>query len=259
MPSIIRAANGWSIMNRLIRGACAVSLAGALVMAGTAHAAGEASRERIRERIGTLNAAIKVEAINPTPIEGLYEVRTSSGIGYVTGDGRYLLRGELLDLEQKRNLTWERVRDTDSVAEAISALDEDELIVYEPTAEQQHEVTVFTDIDCPYCRRFHRRLDDYLERGIRIRYAFLPRGGPGSTAFDKAVAVWCADDPHRAMTRAKNGESLPSADCSNPVAEQHRLARELGIRGTPTMVTTDGRRISGYVPPDELASRLDGD
>ncbi len=230
-----------------------------LLCGGTALASDDekADREAIRERIRSLDMDLSVQGIEPTPVANLYAVDLGRRTVYVTADGRYLLRGDLLDLAERRNLTRERERQ--GGASALRELPEDELIVYEPDGEARYEVTVFTDISCPYCRRFHRQLDAYLERGIRIRYAFMPRAGPGSSAYDKAVAVWCADNSHRAMTRAKQGESVPTASCDNPIKEHTRLARRLGVRGTPGILTSDGRQVGGYLPPEKLAQALASD
>lgn len=230
-----------------------VTLAHASSVAG----ADEEVRETIRERMQSFDSDLSVQSIETTPVDGLYEVDVGGDLVYVSSDGRYVLRGELLDLVEGRNLT--KAKQRRAAAASITELSEEDLIVYEPQGEAQHQVTVFTDIECPYCRRFHRQLDAYLERGIRIRYAFLPRGGRGSTAYNKAVAVWCADDPHRAMTRAKQGESIPREDCEHPVDEHLALANKLRVRGTPSILTNDGRELGGYVPPAKLASALDED
>ncbi|MDZ7809766.1 MAG: DsbC family protein [Arhodomonas sp.] len=175
---------------------------------------------------------------------------------YVTGDGNYLLQGELVDIDEQRSLT-EEVR-AGIRQERLADLDESGMLIYEPSGEVRHEVTVFTDIDCPYCRRFHAHMDELLERGIRVRYLLMPRAGRDSASYDKAVNAWCAEDPQSALTRAKQGERLAEQDCDHPVDEHLRLARELGVRGTPTLYTGEGRMLSGYRTPDELESALDG-
>lgn len=134
-----------------------------------------------------------------------------------------------------------------------------DLLVYEPHDETRFDITVFTDIACPYCQRFHRQRQAYLEHGIRIRYAFLPRAGIGSRAYEQAVAVWCADHPHRALTRAKRGERLTPAECANPVKHHYRLAQALGLPGTPAIVGPQGRLLGGYLSPDELLAKLERD
>lgn len=232
-----------------------LGLAMLLLALSAAAAADESVRSTIRERLEAVDPNTGIDAIEPTPVDGLYAVTMGSQVVYVTADGRYLLRGELIDLADGRNLTERRRQEV--ARSALAELGEDELLVYEPEGETRFEVTVFTDIECPYCQRLHRQLDAYLERGIRVRYAFLPRAGVGSRAYDKAVAAWCADQPHRALTRAKRGESLPRRDCDNPVQDHLRLAQRLGIRGTPAILASDGRMFRGYVPPEKLVRRLE--
>lgn len=222
--------------------------------AGAAQNVDKASESAIKQRLSGILGDASIETIQPTPVDNLYAVSVEGQVVYVTGDGRHMLRGELIDLVERRNLTQTRQRD--DLATAVENLDEDNLLIYEPEGPTQYEVTVFTDIACPYCRRFHRQLDAYLERGIRIRYAFLPRAGPDSEAYDQAVAAWCAENPHRALTRAKDGETLTPGDCDNPVGEHLQLARGLGIRGTPAIITNSGRKLGGYLGPDDLVDAL---
>ena len=120
-----------------------------------------------------------------------------------------------------------------------------------------YDLLVFTDIDCGYCRKLHNQMEEYNENGIAIHYLAFPRAGIGSASYDKYVSVWCADDQQAAMTLAKNGGENESASCPNPIAEQYDLGRELGVTGTPAIVTTDGMLIPGYVPPAQLRQRLE--
>ncbi len=131
------------------------------------------------------------------------------------------------------------------------------MIIFEPEV-TRHTVTVFTDLDCAYCRKLHRQIADYNADGIRVRYMFFPRNGPNTSSWTKAEKVWCSDDRHAAFTRAKQGESIEAKDCGpTPVMRHYRLGQSFGIRGTPAIVTDTGRMIPGYVPPDELAKLLD--
>ena len=120
----------------------------------------------------------------------------------------------------------------------------------------QHTVTVFTDIDCGYCRKMHSQMAAYNKEGIKIRYLMFPREGVNSDSFNKAVAVWCADDRQDAMTKAKRGEEIARKTCDNPVEAQFELGQKLGVRGTPSMILEDGEMIPGYVPPTQLAQLL---
>ena len=184
---------------------------------------------------------------------GIYEMVLGSSIVYVSADGRYLLQGDVLDTETQTNLTENRRQDLRR--SLVADIDPGQTILFSPP-EPKHTLTVFTDIDCGYCRKLHQEMAGYYKEGIAIRYLFFPRSGPGTPSARKAESVWCAADQKAAMTDAKNGRSVPTQTCENPVNEHFRLAHELGIRGTPTLVTEDGTQIGGYLPPAALAARL---
>jgi thiol:disulfide interchange protein DsbC len=120
-----------------------------------------------------------------------------------------------------------------------------------------YDLMVFTDIDCGYCRKLHAQIAEYNQQGIAIHYMSFPRAGVGSLSYEKAVSVWCAKDPRAAMTKAKLGEEPEPAQCDNPIADQYQLGLDLGVSGTPSLLTADGQMIPGYVPPDQLRERLD--
>ena len=217
------------------------------------HAAGGVP-PALAARLAELAPGAKPDYVVETRMAGMYEVRFGSIIVYLSGDGRYMLRGDLVELESGRNVT-EKARRTVR-AEAVGALGEANMIVFAPNA-VKHTVTVFTDVDCGYCARLHQQVPDYNRLGIKIRYTAFPRAGVGSDTYDKMVSVWCAADQHTAMTDAKARRSVRPARCDNPVAEQYEAGRAIGVRGTPAIVLESGEMIPGYVPPQELASRLD--
>ena len=217
------------------------------------HAAGDVP-PALAARLAVLAPGAQPDHVVETRMAGMYEVRFGSIIVYLSGDGRYMLRGDLVDLESGRNVT-EEARQT-ARAEVVGALGEANMIVFAPDA-VKHTVTVFTDVDCGYCARLHRQMADYNRLGIKIRYTAFPRAGVGSDTWDKMVSVWCAADQHTAMTDAKAQRRVEPARCANPVAEQYEAGRAIGVRGTPAIVLESGELIPGYVPPQELASRLD--
>ena len=208
----------------------------------------------LEARLSDLAPGMKPDHIAETPLAGIYEVRYGSIIVYLSGDGRYMLRGDLMDLETRRNFTEETLNTVR--AEAVAALGEENMVVFEPEA-VRHTITVFTDVDCGYCARLHQQMADYNRLGIRVRYTAFPRAGVGSPTYDKMVSVWCAEDPHTAMTDAKAGRSVEPRSCANPVREQYEAGQAIGVNGTPAIVLESGEMIPGYVPPDDLASRLD--
>ncbi len=116
---------------------------------------------------------------------------------------------------------------------------------------------VFTDIDCGYCRKLHAQMAEYNEQGIAISYLAFPRAGIGSRSYEKAVSVWCSEDQQDAMTQAKLGADPDPLQCDNPIAEQYQLGQQLGVTGTPALLTSSGQLIPGFVPPQQLRARLD--
>ncbi len=191
--------------------------------------------------------------VTPAPVPGLYEVIAGPDVLYVTQDGRYLIQGSIIDLEARQNLTAPRA--AQAAANAIEGVGEENMVIYEPK-EAKHTISIFTDIDCGYCRKLHSQMDQYLAYGIRIRYLFFPRAGLKSESYQKAVAVWCADDRNEAMTLAKSGQKVEMKECDNPVSSHYSLGEQMGIRGTPALVLDDGEKLPGYVPPDRLNEYL---
>ena len=193
-------------------------------------------------------------SIAETAVPGMYEVTMESQIVYISEDGRYIMQGELVDLATAVNLT-EQKRKSLRLA-AISEIGNDQTVVFAPAGETKHTVTVFTDIDCGYCRKLHKEMSQYNDAGIAIRYMAFPRAGLKSESYNKAVSVWCADDQQDAMTKSKNGQAVAEKSCENPVADQYNLGIKLGVRGTPSMITSTGEMVPGYVPAQRLSQML---
>lgn len=217
----------------------------------------EAESQRIAENLREHVPELTPDAIRGTPIPGVYEVQSGQAFGYVSGDGRYLIEGDLVDLLSGVALTEER-RKASRVA-LLKSIEEDHVISFSPPegTPVSHNIWVFTDVDCGYCRKLHREIDSYLERGIKVNYLFYPRSGPGTASFKKAVSVWCSDDRQAAMTAAKGGASVTSDTCENPVMDDFRLGQLMGLRGTPMIVLEDGEVVQGYLPAPALSARLD--
>ncbi|MFU8832754.1 MAG: thioredoxin fold domain-containing protein [Wenzhouxiangella sp.] len=138
----------------------------------------------------------------------------------------------------------------------LEGFDASSLISYGST-DAAHEILVFTDTDCGFCRRLHQMIDDYLAAGIAIRYAAFPRAGIGSSTYDDLVSVWCADDATRAMDLAQLGRGIQARQCDAPVQSHYELGRKMGVTGTPFMVTANGEVITGIIQPRELRVHLD--
>ncbi len=208
----------------------------------------------LRVAMQALAPGAKTISIGETPIEGLLEIQIDSEIVYTDASGEILVQGRMFDIKTRTDLT-ERSKSRLRQPE-IKQIDRAEQIVFEP-AETEHELIVFTDIDCGYCRRLHSQVKEYNEQGIAIRYMMFPRGGLASHSYEKAVSVWCAVDQRAALTAAKLGTEPEPQQCDNPVKSHYELGNRLGVTGTPALLTTDGQLIPGYVPPADLRKRLD--
>src|SRR4029453_12324846 len=228
-------------------------LAGMLALLGAGAPAPEAANPDLRAEIAK-RLDIKVEEVRPSPIWGLYEVTSGAEVGYVSADGRYYVDGDVFDMNSKHNLTEDK-RKVGRLALIASVKDED-AIIFAPKGTAQHTVTVFTDVDCVHCRRMHSEIAELNKLGIRVRYLSFPRGGPGSESWRKAEAVWCSADRKDALTRAKKGETLPAGKCESPVAAEYDLGRQIGISGTPGIVTETGEFLAGYASAAYLAEYL---
>lgn len=199
---------------------------------------------------------VALDSVHPSAVPGLFEIRRGSLFGYVSADGKYLISGDLVNLETGEEIT-ENSRKASRV-ESLANLKSEAIEFFPQGKDPQFVVTVFTDTDCGYCRKLHSEIASYNALGIGIRYLFYPRQGPGSPSFKQAEAVWCSKDRKAALTQAKMGAHIPEPEkpCENPVMAEYTLGGELGLRGTPMMILPDGEVVNGYVPADRLAQQL---
>lgn len=218
------------------------------------HAA-EKGEAVVKAAVQKLVPSVKIDMVEKSPIEGYYQVIVGSQLVYVSADGRYVLQGTLYDTQDKIDLTAARMS-REHVAK-LDAYPESQRIIFAPSGKARHRITVFTDIDCGYCRKMHAHMAEYNERGIQVDYLFFPRSGPGTPSFDKAVSVWCAKDRRAAMTAAKAGQNPQPLTCENPITQEYQLGLAVGVEGTPAVYAEDGSRIGGYLTPDQLQAHLD--
>ncbi|BES72501.1 bifunctional protein-disulfide isomerase/oxidoreductase DsbC [Marinobacter nanhaiticus D15-8W] len=234
----------------------ALALVG-IFSSGAAHAAGDEAEDAIRDRLEQSIPGLEVQDVSVSRVDGLYEVTTNNPeMIYATENGEYFLVGDLYQVsEQGLSNVTEQGR-AEARAKQMAKVDHDDMISFSPEGEVKAEIFVFTDIDCPYCRKLHQDVPRLNELGIQVNYLGYPRSGPGTPSFKKYVSVWCSEDSRAAMDKAKNGGSVPPTSCDNPVEEQFRLGGEVGVTGTPAIVLEDGNMIRGYVPADRLAQGL---
>ncbi|MEL7310128.1 MAG: DsbC family protein [Pseudomonadota bacterium] len=198
---------------------------------------------------------IAPESVKRSDVPGMFEIQQGVLVAYISTDGRYLVQGNVIDLETDVNITEQSI--ATGRRDFMSGLDV-EGIVFAPR-DAKHMVTVFTDIDCTFCRKLHREIASYNDAGIAVRYLMYPRSGPNTRSWEKAEEVWCASDQRDAMTRAKNDQTLPSAECDASAINDHfQAGLGIGLSGTPAIVLEDGTLISGYLPAAELLSEIEG-
>ncbi|WP_333876257.1 DsbC family protein [Methylobacter sp.] len=225
----------------------------ALTLFGLTLSVAHADENAIRQALTKSMPSIKVGAIKPSEISGLYEVTVGGNIFYASDDGKYLIQGHLVDIAARTDLTEEKLGGARK--QALEKLGLDKMIVFKPK-ESKYTVSIFTDIDCGYCRKLHSEIDQYMAQGITIQYLFFPRAGKGSDSYNKAVSVWCAEDRKAALTAAKKGDTPPAKTCANPVDEHMQLAEDFEVKGTPMIVTEKGNIFPGYLPAKQLAEAL---
>ncbi|MCB1581940.1 MAG: thioredoxin fold domain-containing protein [Marinicella sp.] len=206
------------------------------------------------------SSEVKVVEISETPISGVMEVLVDAGRGseilYMSSDGKYILNGSIVDIDKRINIT--DLKKSVIRKEMMGKFGKSQRIDFFPEGKNmEHHVTVFTDIDCGYCRKLHSEMSQYNELGIGISYLFFPRAGLQSGSFDKAVNVWCSDNQQEAMTLAKAGETVEPKTCDNPIEEHYKAGVTAGVSGTPALVLDDGTLMPGYLPPEQLKQRLD--
>lgn len=223
-----------------------------------------ASAQEIEDRMGAALSAfagqpIGIESVRPSPAPGIVEVQVINGpLLYATEDGGYFfLNGDLhqVSVSGAVNLTEERR----SLArkEQLAAVSLEDMVVFSPKGETRDYVSVFTDVTCFYCQKLHREVDQLNAKGVEVRYLAFPRGGINSDGAKKLATAWCADDQQTTLTELKAGMDLPVNDCADsPIAAQYQLGQEMGVSGTPAIITSSGMMIPGYRPAADLIVAL---
>ncbi|HEX7011676.1 MAG TPA: thioredoxin fold domain-containing protein [Steroidobacteraceae bacterium] len=222
---------------------------------GIASAAAPSEKSDPRAAIAAKFPGVKAEDIRPSVVKGVYEVPIGADVAYVSADGRYLIAGDLYEIDTRTNLT-EATR-LKTRTRMLAQVDRRDMIIFKP-ANVKHSITVFTDVECGYCRKLHSQIAEINKLGIEVRYLAYPRGGPGSEDWRKMEAVWCSKDRNTALTKAKQGVEIKAGKCdASAVAQQFQLGEDLGVQGTPAIFTASGDYIGGYLPPVELARALE--
>lgn len=210
--------------------------------------------QKVRETVSGMFNGIDEGDVFASEVDGWYTVRRGAIVAYISSDGRYLLQGDLIDLENQVNLS--EASRNDARVKMMSGVSDEQTIVFAPD-DPTHTIAVFTDIDCTYCRRLHSQIDEYMEQGIAVQYFLYPRSGPASPSWTKAEEVWCADNQNEALTLAKLDQNFATASCDASIINTHyMMGQDVGLRGTPAIVLEDGTLFSGYLPPEKLKEAI---
>lgn len=227
-----------------------------LVLPLTASMAADDVPASVRDALKSLIPTETPDRVSASPIKGVYEVAYGTTIFYISEDGKYLLQGDLIDVADRKNLTsFTRRAARGDIAKSIK---KEDTIAFAPKGKSaEHVVYIFTDIDCPYCRKLHNEIGDYNKAGIEVRYLMYPRAGVNSPSYQKAIDVWCAKDRAEALTKSMAGQAVSKGDCKNPVKEHMALGEQVGVTGTPAILLETGDLIPGYRPAADLKKVLD--
>lgn len=230
------------------------------VSASQAQNRDQSLRGKLEQAIEVASAnQLQIVSVTATPLSTIYEVLLNTGeILYSDISGDYIFAGDMYRTSNTGLVNLSSSKKQERSLAKIAAIPVEEMIIFSPDVVKA-SITVFTDVDCTYCRKLHSELDDLMARGIEVRYLAYPRGGQDAASFDKMISVWCSDDRKKSLTQAKNGQNLPAADCESPVLAHYAMGNELGISGTPALIFPDGRVIPGYMDANRLASMLNID
>ena len=213
----------------------------------TASATAMATDAEIKSKLQALGA--KNIEVKDSPVKGLKTAVTDQGILYVSENGQYVLQGKMYELTNKGPVDVAGKL----LADKVNAL-KNEMIIY-PAKNEKYVVTVFMDITCHYCHILHQQVKEYNDVGITVRYLAFPRAGMNETA-RQMEAIWTAKDPVFALNEAEKGNLPKELKAPNIVKRHYDLGVQLGVQGTPSIVTSTGELIGGYLKPKDLLAAL---
>ncbi|MEO8010555.1 MAG: DsbC family protein [Dokdonella sp.] len=204
-----------------------------LALAPVYAAAADAARAAI-QKVAPLQ---RIAGFRESALPGYFEGVIDGAVVYASADGRFVIRGQVDDTETGTSLTEASM--AERRVETLATLGPELRLSYAPPA-PKYRLTVFTDVDCPYCKRLHARINEYLELGIAIDYVFFPLSIHVG-AERKSVHVWCSADRVRAYDAIMAGQKLPPRSCDHPLARMMEAGNAIGVNATPTAIGPDGR------------------
>jgi thiol:disulfide interchange protein DsbC len=193
--------------------------------------------------------------IQKSTLPNFYEVFVRGKILYFTADAKhYFFRGKLFQTEGHNDLTNRSLMPYRK--KVLANIDKKEFLNY-PAKKSKTNLVVITDTSCPYCQKFHEQVPALNKAGIGISYMLYPRAGIESKSSAIMQSAWCAKNPQKALTDAKNGKDIPEATCKNPIAKHIAASEKMGLTGTPMILLPDGDIIPGFVETKKLLKMLD--
>ena len=225
------------------------ALAATLVLASTA----QANETVIRKALLQQFPGAQVSSVKQTPYSGLFEVYLDGQLVYADAQAQYLFTGDVIDLKNRSNLTQARLNQLQAVSWDTLPLNNALKTV---KGNGSRKLVVFSDVDCPYCRKFEAELTKVDNITV---YTFLyPIEGLHPKAVQTSKQIWCAPDRNKAWDVYIAGGNVPSNDgkCTNPVDETIALGIKLKVSGTPTLIFANGQRVPGMVPAAQLERLL---
>lgn len=221
------------------------SLLCGVLLASSALAGNDAHLQKQLEAVGATNVKI-----SDSVLPGFKTAVSDQGMAQISEDGRYLIQGKVFELKDGKavDITYQ------ALMEQLKAL-EPEMIVF-PAKDSKYTVTVFMDTSCHYCHILHSKIKEYNDLGITVRYLAFPRGGLNSQTAKQMETIWTAKDRVFALNEADKGELPKQLKTPEIVKKHYQLGLKLGITGTPSIVTTQGEVLPGYIPPEELHAIL---
>ena len=200
---------------------------------------------------------LSIVSVDDTYSPNFFSVELSDGsLFFVTADGEFIINGDLYQIEKNSLINFSDIQDSKKRINRISEMNPQEFITFK-SKDKKTEIYVFTDVDCGYCRKLHSEITSYLDKGIQVNYLAYPRAGIGSESFQKIASAWCNDDSNYSLTLLKQGKEIKKNLCEdNPVEKHFKLGNAIGVQGTPSIVTDEGKMIPGYLPPQDLLNIL---
>lgn len=206
---------------------------------------------KIRDSLAKNFPSLKIDSINPSPLPGLFQVMAGGSVLYISTDGRYAVSGDIIDLNNDQANLTETARKEARVT-GLKTLGEDQMIIF-PAKDPKYTISVFTDIDCGYCRKLQSEVPKMNDLGITVRYLPFPRSGPQSPTAEKMVKIWCAKDRRVALTNASEDKVFEGQSCTNhEILKAFQYGLMIGVSGTPSILFEDGTLVPGYLPPEKI-------